>query len=559
MNRKTTILLFSLALSLPLGAWADSIPVVKVSDDQTTLTFTYDDAANVNGSTVCELNTGQQDPDWLPSAYYFNDDKTTWPSFSKVVFEPAFDKARPEDMHRWFDHCYKLTTIEGMEYLHTDEVRYMSYTFRNCESLHNLDLSHFNTGQVRDMKYMFSGCNFKTLDLSSFNTELVEYFNFMFSDCPNLRTVNLGSFKVTNYRYHQPNLSGMFQRCRSLQSLDISNFQLENEINGITWSSTMTSMIDYCTSLKYIFIGSNKLTNPGGDRLFDELGTTADKPLTIFVSDQFNRTNVTKNPVSGKDNVYSYKGGFVRFGALVDELATTDPETTAYPTGILVRRSIKANTWSTLCLPFAMTAGQVADAFGSDAKVAEFTGMSLLGSRDSVTLNFNTLDGDLEANHPYLLYLTQPVDSTFFVDGAAINDVAGRPEVTCQATDSDGEPWTVTFRGVYTQQSLTPLDPASQTMFFLSDNKFWTARFGFSGIKGLRAYFLMDNKLRAPAQFGLTVEGTTTAIDGFTATAPATGSQRPGIYTLSGQRVGDSLEGLPSGIYITGGKKVIKK
>lgn len=42
---------------------------------------------------------------------------------------------------------------------------------------------------------------------------------------------------------------------------------------------------------------------------------------------------------------------------------------------VRVKRTIKANEWSTLVLPFAMTAEQVKSAFGNDVQLADFTGV----------------------------------------------------------------------------------------------------------------------------------------------------------------------------------------
>ena len=47
----------------------------------------------------------------------------------------------------------------------------MSYMFSDCSSLTSLDLSFFNTINVKDMNYMFDGCfPLINVDLSNFNT-----------------------------------------------------------------------------------------------------------------------------------------------------------------------------------------------------------------------------------------------------------------------------------------------------------------------------------------------------------------------------------------------------
>ena len=51
----------------------------------------------------------------------------------------------------------------------------MSYMFYNCSSLTSLDLSNFNTINVKDMSGMFSFCSSLTyLNLFNFNTNNFE-------------------------------------------------------------------------------------------------------------------------------------------------------------------------------------------------------------------------------------------------------------------------------------------------------------------------------------------------------------------------------------------------
>jgi hypothetical protein len=57
-------------------------------------------------------------------------------------------------------------------------------------------------------------------------------------------------------------------------------------------------------------------------------------------------------------------------------LSETDTELPADETGanVTVTRTIKADEWSTFCLPFAMTEEQVKTVFGQDVQLADFTG-----------------------------------------------------------------------------------------------------------------------------------------------------------------------------------------
>ena len=60
--------------------------------------------------------------------------------------------------------------------------------FFKCYNLKEIDLSSFNTSNVKNMSYMFYYCkNLKEINLSSFNTSNVENMSYMFDRCFNLK------------------------------------------------------------------------------------------------------------------------------------------------------------------------------------------------------------------------------------------------------------------------------------------------------------------------------------------------------------------------------------
>ena len=72
-----------------------------------------------------------------------------------------------------------------------------AYMFRGCSSLLSINLSSFNTTNVKDMNRMFSGCSsLQSIDLSSFNTTNVKNMNVMFRGCSSLKKENV---KISNY------------------------------------------------------------------------------------------------------------------------------------------------------------------------------------------------------------------------------------------------------------------------------------------------------------------------------------------------------------------------
>ena len=60
----------------------------------------------------------------------------------------------------------------------------MSWMFRGCSSLKELNLNNFNTNNVTDMSCMFYGCSsLKELNLINFNTNNVTNMSWMFGEC----------------------------------------------------------------------------------------------------------------------------------------------------------------------------------------------------------------------------------------------------------------------------------------------------------------------------------------------------------------------------------------
>ena len=137
-----------------------------------------------------DLNVGFETPGWF---YQRN-------KIKKVVFDASFANARPTSCFSWFRGCENLTTIEGIEYLNTENVENMSFMFRDCYALESLALSSFNTAKVTSMSHMFYICKALTTIYASdkFVTDQVTYGNNMFYGCEKLKDYD-GS--KTNYKY----------------------------------------------------------------------------------------------------------------------------------------------------------------------------------------------------------------------------------------------------------------------------------------------------------------------------------------------------------------------
>ena len=221
------ITLSNCSFALPL---ASVEAYALMSTDGKTLSFYYDRLKNFREGTAYALNTSNNLPGW-----YSEDGLPV----TKVVFDSSFDTVRPTSTCIWFGRMASLTTIEGIEYLHTDEVTTMLSMFYGCSSLSSIDVSGFNTAKVVNFGYMFRNCSsVTTLDVSGFNTAKAVSMSCMFQTCEKLTNLDVSGFNTAEVT----NMSLMFSACYALQNLDVSGF-------NTTKVTTMNAMFHDCSSL----------------------------------------------------------------------------------------------------------------------------------------------------------------------------------------------------------------------------------------------------------------------------------------------------------------------
>ena len=229
---------FLLVIMLCLPVWGSQVsaqtPESYAVLDETTGTLTFrHDAKKPAGAYP--LNSPEELPGWFVEGENFVNKNR----IEKVVFDASFAAARPTSCRCWFVGCTELKTIEGIEYLNTENVVTMKSMFAFCNNLTALDVSNFNTKNVTGMNSMFYECNnLTTLNVSNFDTKNVTDMGWMFYGCNNLTTLNVANFdtkKVTN-------MKSMFYNCKNLTALDVSNFDTQNVTD-------MSGMFAFCNNL----------------------------------------------------------------------------------------------------------------------------------------------------------------------------------------------------------------------------------------------------------------------------------------------------------------------
>ncbi len=114
-----------------------------------------------------------------------------------------------------FVYCESLETLD-LSGWNTSNVRYMSDAFHGCTDLKTLDLSGWDTSNVETMRCMFEDCfKLQNVDVSHFDTSKVASFINTFAYCKDLRSIDLSSWDTSSAR----SMEGMFKNCESLEDV----------------------------------------------------------------------------------------------------------------------------------------------------------------------------------------------------------------------------------------------------------------------------------------------------------------------------------------------------
>ena len=177
---------FLLVIMLCLPVWGNQVsaqtPESYAVLDETTGTLTFrHDAKKPAGAYP--LNSPEELPGWFAEGE--DEDIVNKNRIEKVVFDASFAAARPTSCRYWFAKCTDLKTIEGIEYLNTENVTNMEFMFDGCNNLTALNVSNFDTKNVKRMDWMFYNCsNLTTIYVSEkFVTTACEISENMFKNC----------------------------------------------------------------------------------------------------------------------------------------------------------------------------------------------------------------------------------------------------------------------------------------------------------------------------------------------------------------------------------------
>lgn len=201
---------------------------------------------------------------------------------------------------------------------------------------------------------------------------------------------------------------------------------------------------------------------------------------------------------------------------------------------VTLARTLTANVWNTICLPFDVTAEQIKNILKAEGMVREYAD----DDATAQTITFKKVEGNMKAGEPYLIKPTEDITSLAF-EGVTITAIEGNLQGNAY--------------GICGTLGKYAMKTDGTELFLNAAGKFVAPAAATNTMKGFRAYFMVPKGASAAA-ININIDGETTGINNIETEATVNGK----VYNLNGQYVGNSLNGLKKGIYVVNGKKVIK-
>ncbi|MBO4659391.1 MAG: M6 family metalloprotease domain-containing protein [Prevotella sp.] len=206
--------------------------------------------------------------------------------------------------------------------------------------------------------------------------------------------------------------------------------------------------------------------------------------------------------------------------------------------------SLKTNRWLTMWLPFQLDDNEVKAAFGNDTRVALFTG------GDDHSLRFSVTQDGIPANTPVLIY----IQSDNELEQVATMTRRFVPKASSPLTEAVN-----TKVGPFTFVGVSNYTTVPKDCYFFSNGALYKST-GTTTVKAFKGYFKTEGNGLSAIDVNVDEGGQQTYVDD---NLVSIREQSLGdIYTLSGniaRKDAMTTEGLPKGVYVLNGKKIIIK
>lgn len=239
----------------------------------------------------------------------------------------------------------------------------------------------------------------------------------------------------------------------------------------------------------------------------------------------------------------------------LDEMATVHALPAAENVTVKMKRGLTKEKWNTFCVPFNLTKEQLQTALSdNNVEIVEYT------RQESTMLYFENTE-NIKAGTPYLIkpstfsstYSDNMTPITFsgvdIVEARNVRTNSGTVQTNTRVSPEGAD---YSFVGTYVRYVLR----TDGTEYGLNSSNKLIRPSSSNIMRGLRAFFRIAGGSNSNAK--VVIGGELTSIDEIDATA----NRATGVYHVSGHYVRedwDNGKGLPRGLYIVNGRKMVRK
>ena len=210
----------------------------------------------------------------------------------------------------------------------------------------------------------------------------------------------------------------------------------------------------------------------------DDLESAVSGHSTGIKVDWQGRYDVYLKMYEGYDNNWVYMEGL----PILDDVSAPEEyygNRTGKSGSYIVKRVLDTQSYNTLCLPFSLSAAQIAETPLAGSSILKYVDAVISGSGTSMEATLRFADvSEIEAGKPYLILPAEDI-----LEPMEINDVT--ISVSEGSTEGDGK---VEAVGILKPTHLSGGDP-NNLFLGLNNTFYWPAAGDTSSLKGMRAYF----------------------------------------------------------------------
>ncbi len=209
-----------------------------------------------------------------------------------------------------------------------------------------------------------------------------------------------------------------------------------------------------------------------------------------------------------------------------------------------VQRTFASDHWNTICLPFNVSKEALKEAMGENCALREFNKKVV-----NNVLEFDNADA-IQAGVPYLIKPVRDVVNPIFSNVTYVKNIEPKA-----IEDINGQ---FAFVGTFDPVNLKV--DGSDLFLLANGNLAKPKSEEVSQMYGMRAYFKINEQSSSSAkQITYAIDCGSETVNGIQSLHSHPSTRNQHIYNLQGVDVGTDIHPLPAGVYVMGGKKIIKR